>query len=172
MLTKGRGFDIMSKLSRGKTLGEQVSTLKIKQRWNKNPEKISRVLREAKRTFTEISVTRLKNVSEWRNERLSSKNGLNTRGCLDIIFREFDPGSGRTLAACLTHASRTMKFWRRLRPTEGWISGGRVSNAWVTCLSEWNNIWKRMVIPHNVTEPHDSVTKGAIRWKMDSRPIS
>ena len=23
------------------------------------------------------------------------------------FFREFDPGSGRTLAACLTHASRT-----------------------------------------------------------------
>ena len=32
---------------------------------------------------------------------------------------EFDPGSGRTLAACLTHASRT-----NLR-----VSGGRVSNA-------------------------------------------
>ena len=29
------------------------------------------------------------------------------RGCLDTIFWEFDPGSGRTLAACLTHASRT-----------------------------------------------------------------
>jgi hypothetical protein len=26
-----------------------------------------------------------------------------------IFFGEFDPGSGRTLAACLTHASRTMK---------------------------------------------------------------
>ncbi len=26
-----------------------------------------------------------------------------------IIFGEFDPGSGRTLAACLTHASRTVK---------------------------------------------------------------
>ena len=27
-----------------------------------------------------------------------------------IVFcGEFDPGSGRTLAACLTHASRTMK---------------------------------------------------------------
>ena len=25
-----------------------------------------------------------------------------------IFFGEFDPGSGRTLAACLTHASRTM----------------------------------------------------------------
>ena len=26
-----------------------------------------------------------------------------------IFYGEFDPGSGRTLAACLTHASRTMK---------------------------------------------------------------
>ena len=24
-----------------------------------------------------------------------------------VLFGEFDPGSGRTLAACLTHASRT-----------------------------------------------------------------
>ena len=26
-----------------------------------------------------------------------------------VLFGEFDPGSGRTLAACLTHASRTVK---------------------------------------------------------------
>jgi hypothetical protein len=26
---------------------------------------------------------------------------------LKVLFGEFDPGSGRTLAACLTHASRT-----------------------------------------------------------------
>ena len=26
-----------------------------------------------------------------------------------VFIGEFDPGSGRTLAACLTHASRTMK---------------------------------------------------------------
>ena len=26
-----------------------------------------------------------------------------------VSFGEFDPGSGRTLAACLTHASRTVK---------------------------------------------------------------
>ena len=32
---------------------------------------------------------------------------------LCFLFGEFDPGSGRTLAACLTHASRTMM--RRLR---------------------------------------------------------
>jgi hypothetical protein len=30
-------------------------------------------------------------------------------GCRKFFYGEFDPGSGRTLAACLTHASRTMK---------------------------------------------------------------
>ena len=39
------------------------------------------------------------------------------------IYGEFDPGSGRTLAACLTHASRTMK------EACFWISGERVSNT-------------------------------------------
>ena len=29
-------------------------------------------------------------------------------GVASDIYGEFDPGSGRTLAACLTHASRTM----------------------------------------------------------------
>ena len=29
--------------------------------------------------------------------------------CFLVLFGEFDPGSGRTLAACLTHASRTVK---------------------------------------------------------------
>jgi hypothetical protein len=28
---------------------------------------------------------------------------------IEFFYGEFDPGSGRTLAACLTHASRTMK---------------------------------------------------------------
>ena len=42
---------------------------------------------------------------------------------ITILYGEFDPGSGRTLAACLTHASRTMKFLR------GWISGERVRNT-------------------------------------------
>ena len=37
------------------------------------------------------------------------------------FFGEFDPGSGRTLAACLTHASRTGL------PFFGWVSGERVS---------------------------------------------
>ena len=34
---------------------------------------------------------------------------LVVRVVLNGFFGEFDPGSGRTLAACLTHASRTVK---------------------------------------------------------------
>ena len=43
----------------------------------------------------------------------------------DFLFfdGEFDPGSGRTLAACLTHASRAE------RPFRGYSSGERVSNT-------------------------------------------
>src|SRR5262245_58431569 len=44
-----------------------------------------------------------------------------------FLFGEFDPGSGRTLAACLTHASRTERLLR------GYSSGERVSNTWVIC---------------------------------------
>jgi hypothetical protein len=40
-----------------------------------------------------------------------------------VFVGEFDPGSGRTLAACLTHASRAERpFW-------GYSSGERVSNT-------------------------------------------
>ena len=49
------------------------------------------------------------------------------------IYGEFDPGSGRTLAACLTHASRTDFISGSFRMEANKVSGGRVSNAWVTC---------------------------------------
>ena len=31
---------------------------------------------------------------------------------------------------------------------------------------------KRTLIPHDISRPHGRDIKGAIRWKMDSRPIS
>ena len=37
----------------------------------------------------------------------SSEIDVSIERCQYTDFREFDPGSGRTLAACLTHASRT-----------------------------------------------------------------
>ena len=42
-----------------------------------------------------------------------------------VFCGEFDPGSGRTLAACLTHASRT----ERPQACLGCSSGERVSNT-------------------------------------------
>ena len=54
---------------------------------------------------------------------------------------EFDPGSGRTLAACLTHASRTE------RPLRGYSSGERVSNTWVTCPALRDKPGKLGLIP-------------------------
>ena len=39
------------------------------------------------------------------------------------------------------------------------LSGGRVSNAWVTCLVLGDNSWKQLLIPHKLTEPHGSERK-------------
>ena len=58
---------------------------------------------------------------------------------------EFDPGSGRTLAACLTHASRTV------RPFRGYTSGERVSNTWVICPALRDKPGKLGLIPDRTT---------------------
>ena len=83
----------------------------------------------------------------------------------NIFLWEFDPGSGWTLAACLTHASRT-KHLRQITSVWSllWLSGGRVSNAWVTCLIQGDSSWKRLVIPHKRTVSHDTVWKTPVVW--------
>lgn len=81
------------------------------------------------------------------------------------IVGEFDPGSGRTLAACLTHASRTLN---RFRPG---MSGERVSNTWVICLVLWDKPGKLGLIPDMTF--HRMVGGGKFRrYGMNPRPIS
>ena len=81
---------------------------------------------------------------------------------------EFDLGSGRTLAAYLRHASRTVILW------DG--SGGRVRNAWGTCLLVGDNALKDALRPHTVSMGKDREKKGLLgrggRRKRDLRPIS
>jgi hypothetical protein len=57
-----------------------------------------------------------------------------------VFVGEFDPGSGRTLAACLMHASRT-----HLR-----VSGARLRNAWLTCPGVGDNGPKGSLSPHTI----------------------
>ena len=82
-----------------------------------------------------------------------------------VFYGEFDPGSGRTLAACLTHASRTERLLR------GYSSGERVSNTWVICLALWDKLGKLGLILDMTT---DRMVGGGklLRCEMGPRPIS
>ena len=82
-----------------------------------------------------------------------------------FLFGEFDSGSGRTLAACLTHASRTE------RPFRGYSSGERVSNTWVICPALWDKPGKLGLIP-NMTMGCMSCGGKLLRCGMGPRPIS
>ena len=44
-----------------------------------------------------------------------------------------------------------------------WPSGGRVSNAWITCLSDWDNTGKLVLIPDTLTGTHVLVREGVTR---------
>ena len=84
---------------------------------------------------------------------------------------EFDPGSEQTLAACLTHASRTRKS-----ASADEYSGARVSNAWVICPPVRNNPPKGGLIPDN-TDALRSVFQRrplftSFRRRMSPRTIS
>ena len=81
----------------------------------------------------------------------SAALGSRAQSCLG----EFDPGSGRTLAACLTHASRAE------RPLRGYSSGERVSNTWVTCPKARDNVSKGTLIPDVVQPAKRVVSKVA-----------
>ena len=82
-----------------------------------------------------------------------------------VFVGEFDPGSGRTLAACLTHASRAV------RPFRGYTSGERVSNTWVTCPQLWDKPGKLGLIP-DMTSPRMGGCGKFFRLGMGPRPIS
>lgn len=55
-----------------------------------------------------------------------------------------------------------MKLEGILRNENKWISGGRVSNAWATCLILEDSSWKRVVILYKLTTRHLDVRKGLL----------
>ena len=86
---------------------------------------------------------------------------------IKIYKEEFDPGSGWTLAAGLTHASRgAARGSNTLAAT-----GERVRNAWATCPYPGHKRWKRRLISHNNRSRMTPVWK-IRRIRMSSRDIS
>ena len=71
-----------------------------------------------------------------------------------VSIREFDPGSERTLAAWIRHASRTIPSNRD--------SGARVSNARAICPLDGDNPAKVGLIPNNTTRSHGRGVKGSV----------
>ena len=56
-----------------------------------------------------------------RSDSTGTGKRVSVKGRYNTNFKEFDPGSGRTLAARLTHASRTVTV--ELVPLEQWRTG-------------------------------------------------
>ena len=77
---------------------------------------------------------------------------------------EFDPGSERTLAAWIRHASRTRKF-----PSGNEYSGERVSNAWETYPFVGDNSSNELLIPHTTSGPPGLVVKGGLSLKLPQK---
>ena len=71
------------------------------------------------------------------------KDCISVPSGLNFQIGEFDPGSERTLAAWIRHASRTICCNAE--------SGKRVSNTWVICLRARNNFAKARLIPDKTT---------------------
>ena len=111
--------------------------------------------------FESRSVSQIRPVADspsWSETGRRSRSALRRgwgRPFSQPVLGEFDPGSGRTLAACLTHASRAERLLRE------YSSGERVSNTWVICPGHRNNQWKRWLMPDEVQTSRASVPKVA-----------
>ena len=155
VLTKRDAGDIINKLSR--RADRKGSKNGSKAHWKLNNK---HHIKSTKVDVYRDSEILLKNKKENSKQVKSKKDRSDEKMITEGDFgwhtniREFDPGSGWTLAACITHSSRTVKFLRKR------ISGGRVSNAWATCLLKRDNTWKRVLIPHEAWPSHGGYVKG------------
>ena len=82
------------------------------------------VLRDCNQEVARLGLSQLPSLVTIKNEAMTNssvKDWLKRKLVLIPFYWEFDPGSGRTLAACLTHASRTECSWKSFR-TMDWVT--------------------------------------------------
>ena len=89
----------------------------------------------------------------------ASAKAKKSRPALRKLNGEFDPGSGRTLAACLTHASRTEDTKKLANHI---LSGGRGRNARATNPKHRDNPGKLGLIPDTFLGRHLPKKKGSL----------
>ena len=74
------------------------------------------------------SITDLRHTQQSIKSQTSSTNKVLTATAVWIQFaREFDPGSGWTLAACITHSSRTRQ---QCLVADGWVTREQPALVW------------------------------------------
>ena len=87
--------------------------------------KIEQYRKTCNGTYFRVGKTRKtipnKVIHTGRKRLRAERTRFNTLEVINIIYKEFDPGSGRTLAARLTHASRTSE--RELAFSSEWRTG-------------------------------------------------
>ena len=137
-----------------------------KEPWKLNSNATLKIPKKLYRKFLAIEGINSEEQSEKSQILKDSKKGSQSNLVrIKTFIWEFDPGSGWTLAACLTHASRTETLRCGDFGQSLWcFSGGRVSNAWVTWPTLGDNSWKRLLIPHKRTVSHDTVWKTPVVW--------
>jgi hypothetical protein len=87
-----------------------------------------------------------KKQAETAHETSARESSKETNSFGPSLSGEFDPGSERTLAACLTHASRARKG-----ASAPEYSGARVRNTWAICPEDGDNPAKVGLIPNKTT---------------------
>ena len=134
---------------------EKPWKMKVKLTWVRNHETLSvnsfkeqKPLKNSKFRFV------------WMNEKIAKFNlteiNYNMR-----VWSWLRMNAGGVLNTC---KSNEALIYDPFGVTDIWLSGGRVSNAWVTCLIQGDNSWKRLLIPHKRTGPHGLVWKTPVVW--------
>ena len=157
-----------------KSLAWAIRTLKIKQHWKKTKtlvtlgafeRKLSKIIflrnkldLSLKDLDFNASALRYNFSRVWSWLRTNAGGAPNTcKSNGDTLFTEW----------WRCEAKKFERMKKRCASTVEWIeclSGGRVSNAWATCLAVGNNSPKGLLIPHDVFRGHPLDTKDLSLW--------
>ena len=144
----------------------KLSLIKRQQRkehWKLNSEKPWKILMNLFKQILKIWRTTNQKIGSFKTVDFSETENL-TSAMTNLNMRVWSwlrMNAGGVLNTCKSNEAH---IYDPFGVTNMWLSGGRVSNAWVTCLIQGDNSWKRLLIPHKRTVPHGTVWKTPVVW--------